>query len=51
MLNKIPPKPVRYSPLPQQFADPEPILNDIRALVASGDFTRQGGRRIRSDVR
>ena len=39
MLNKIPPKPVRYSPLPQQFADPEPILNDIRALVASGDFT------------
>lgn len=31
--------PVRYSPLADQFADPEPILNDIRALVASGDFT------------
>ena len=30
---------VRYSPLAQQFADPEPILNDIRKLVASGDFT------------
>lgn len=31
--------PVRYSPLADQFADPEPILDDIRALVASGDFT------------
>ena len=30
---------VRYSPLADQFADPEPILADIRALVASGDFT------------
>lgn len=30
---------VRYSPLGDQFADPEPILRDIRALVASGDFT------------
>lgn len=33
------PKGVRYSPLPQQFSDPEPILADIRQLVASGDFT------------
>jgi aminotransferase EvaB len=32
-------KHVRYSPLPQQFADPEPILDDIRKLVTSGDFT------------
>ncbi len=30
---------VRYSPLADQFNDPEPILADIRALVASGDFT------------
>lgn len=30
---------VRYSPLPQQFADPEPIFKELRALVASGDFT------------
>lgn len=30
---------VRYSPLADQFADPEPILADIRALVAAGDFT------------
>ncbi|MFM2130090.1 MAG: hypothetical protein RL477_1636 [Pseudomonadota bacterium] len=30
---------VRYSPLGDQFADPEPILKDIRTLVASGDFT------------
>lgn len=30
---------VRYSPLADQFADPEPILADIRALVATGDFT------------
>lgn len=34
-----PPLKVRYSPLGDQFADPEPILQDIRALVASGDFT------------
>ncbi|QEX15065.1 hypothetical protein FRZ44_03450 [Hypericibacter terrae] len=33
------PRSVRYSPLGQQFADPEPILADIRRLVASGDFT------------
>jgi len=32
-------KGVRYSPLAQQFADPEPILDDIRKLVASGDLT------------
>lgn len=30
---------VRYSYLPQQFADPEPILDEIRALVRRGDFT------------
>ncbi|MEQ9489817.1 MAG: DegT/DnrJ/EryC1/StrS family aminotransferase [Alphaproteobacteria bacterium] len=30
---------VRYSPLQQQFADPEPIFEALRALVASGDFT------------
>lgn len=33
------PRTVRYSPLGQQFADPEPIIADIRRLVASGDFT------------
>lgn len=33
------PMKVRYSPLADQFADPEPILADIRALVATGDFT------------
>jgi len=33
------PQKVRYSPLPDQFAAPEPILDDIRALVATGDFT------------
>jgi aminotransferase EvaB len=33
------PRHVRYSPLGQQFADPEPIIADIRRLVASGDFT------------
>lgn len=32
-------KGVRYSPLAQQFANPEPILDDIRMLVASGDLT------------
>ncbi len=30
---------VRYSPLQQQFADPEPIFASLRALVESGDFT------------
>jgi dTDP-3-amino-2,3,6-trideoxy-4-keto-D-glucose/dTDP-3-amino-3,4,6-trideoxy-alpha-D-glucose/dTDP-2,6-dideoxy-D-kanosamine transaminase len=30
---------VRYSPLPQQFAAPEEIFDELRALVASGDFT------------
>lgn len=30
---------VRYSYLAQQFADPEPILDAIRELVRSGDFT------------
>ena len=30
---------VRYSPLGQQYADPEPIFKELRELVASGDFT------------
>ncbi len=30
---------VRYSYLPQQFADPDPILEEIKALVGRGDFT------------
>lgn len=30
---------VRYSPLPQQFAAPEAIFEELRHLVASGDFT------------
>jgi aminotransferase EvaB len=30
---------VRYSPLAQQYADPEPILKELRELVFSGDFT------------
>lgn len=30
---------VEYSYLPVQFADPEPILADLRELVRSGDFT------------
>lgn len=30
---------VRYSYLPQQFADPEPILDEIRELVKRGDYT------------
>ncbi len=30
---------VRYSPLPQQFATPEAIFEELRGLVASGDFT------------
>ncbi len=30
---------VRYSYLGQQFADPDPILAEIKKLVATGDFT------------
>lgn len=30
---------VRYSPLPQQFADTEEIFEELRALVKTGDFT------------
>lgn len=30
---------VRYSYLPQQFADPEPIFDDIRVLVQTGKYT------------
>lgn len=30
---------VRFSPLQEQFADPEPILAEIRELVLTGDFT------------
>ena len=30
---------VRYSYLGQQFADPDPILAEIKRLVATGDFT------------
>ena len=30
---------VRYSPLPQQFAAPDAIFDELRSLVASGDFT------------
>lgn len=30
---------VRYSPLAQQYADPEPIFDELRELVRSGDFT------------
>jgi len=30
---------VRYSYLPQQFADPDPILEEIRSVVMKGDFT------------
>ncbi len=30
---------VRYSYLPQQFADPEPIFEEIRKLLKTGDFT------------
>jgi len=33
------PRAIRYSPLADQFSDCEPILDDIRRLVASGDFT------------
>lgn len=31
--------PVRYSYLQQQFADPEPILTEIRKLIKTGEFT------------
>src|SRR3546814_3480679 len=30
---------VRYSPLGQQYADPEPVFTELRELVRSGDFT------------
>ncbi|HZQ74387.1 MAG TPA: DegT/DnrJ/EryC1/StrS family aminotransferase [Burkholderiales bacterium] len=30
---------VRYSPLAQQYANPEPIFQELRELVRSGDFT------------
>ena len=30
---------VRYSPLAQQFADVDAVFEELRALVASGDFT------------
>jgi len=30
---------VRYSPLGQQFAEPDEIFDELRSLVASGDFT------------
>lgn len=30
---------VSFSYLEQQFADPEPLLDDVRALVRTGDFT------------
>ena len=30
---------VRYSPLAQQFADVDSVFDELRALVASGDFT------------
>ena len=30
---------VRYSPLAQQYADPEPIFQELRELVRTGDFT------------
>lgn len=30
---------VRYSYLPQQFADPEPIFAELRRLIPTGDFT------------
>lgn len=30
---------VRYSPLAQQYADPEEIFDELRELVRSGDFT------------
>ncbi|MDP6951303.1 MAG: DegT/DnrJ/EryC1/StrS family aminotransferase, partial [Alphaproteobacteria bacterium] len=33
---------VRYSPLAQQFANPGDIFDEIRDLVASGDFTLGG---------
>jgi dTDP-3-amino-2,3,6-trideoxy-4-keto-D-glucose/dTDP-3-amino-3,4,6-trideoxy-alpha-D-glucose/dTDP-2,6-dideoxy-D-kanosamine transaminase len=35
----VTPTKVRYSPLGDQFADPEAVFTALRALVASGDFT------------
>ena len=35
----VPSMAVEYAYLPAQFADPESILEEIRALVATGDFT------------
>lgn len=32
-------KKVRYSYLPQQFANPEPIFEEIKKVVSKGDFT------------
>ncbi|MEE2753008.1 MAG: hypothetical protein VX910_03420 [Candidatus Latescibacterota bacterium] len=30
---------VRYSYLPQQFSDPDEILDEIKSVVMTGDFT------------
>ena len=30
---------VRYSYLPQQFADPSEILEELRRFIPTGDFT------------
>ena len=30
---------VPFSYLPEQFADPEPILSGLRRVIATGDFT------------
>jgi dTDP-4-amino-4,6-dideoxygalactose transaminase len=35
----VPPRPVRYSYLGQQFAQPDEILDRIRAIVGEGSFT------------
>ncbi len=35
----VPQKKVRYSYLPQQFADPEPVFEEIRRLIQSGNYT------------
>lgn len=40
--NKANRKSVRYSYLPEQFANPEPILEKIRQLLTRGDFTLGG---------
>lgn len=34
-----PPQTVPFAYLSEQFANPEPILDEIRALIATGDFT------------